>query len=343
MVEIGDIAMGDITNYISDEIAENVIKDYYTAGIKAEVILDMLLTPVIREILAIGRVSDIENLRFGTKEFPLVKVEQEEEGEKRQNNQNDVYRSVNVDYLLWNRNTKTIYLVELKTTPDSINDDQIENYKNKLKKIKGRTFGESLGREFVEILNKYSCTGISENGLKKEWGPSGKCDNKQLRRIFKCILSKRNYCSKAPERNEKQNVEDNEASWENEKGKNVQLAKCYLKKEKAYGTKKYLLQAGQLLDAGVEEIWGSRKIQMVYIIPDSVNDDKLKNNGIKPIHLIDIVDLYKNKKEKFWDIMKIEQEHEEILNQANASERKRRYIDWLFGKVLVPLFSEGSA
>lgn len=62
---------------IEEILAEKVIQDYYTANIKAEVILDMILTPVISEILtAVGR----ENRELGingemkliAKEFPML-------------------------------------------------------------------------------------------------------------------------------------------------------------------------------------------------------------------------------------------------------------------------------
>lgn len=118
-------------------IKENVVKDYFTANIKSEVIFDMLLTPVIPEMIeaAIGEKTEVI-----AKEFPMFNKNFEEA----QNTKD--YRNCNADYLLRSLDKRGWYLVELKTTASSEGKDQRENYKKILKnKV-------SLYKDFVELL-----------------------------------------------------------------------------------------------------------------------------------------------------------------------------------------------
>ena len=59
-------------------IEKNVIHDYYTAGIKTEVVIDTLITPVITELIkemleSSGDKSIAGDLVYITKEFPMIK------------------------------------------------------------------------------------------------------------------------------------------------------------------------------------------------------------------------------------------------------------------------------
>lgn len=54
-----------------EEIKKWVVNDYFTPSIKAEVILDTLLTPYIEKIVQIGCEEITEELRFATKEMSL--------------------------------------------------------------------------------------------------------------------------------------------------------------------------------------------------------------------------------------------------------------------------------
>lgn len=63
---------------IEDILAEYITKDYYTANIKTEVILDMILTPVIDKILTvIGQKNNLGingEMRLLAKEVSYVKT-----------------------------------------------------------------------------------------------------------------------------------------------------------------------------------------------------------------------------------------------------------------------------
>ena len=115
------------------EIFYNLIKfwtlnDFCTPNIKAEVILDMLLSPFITDIVKEGMNS---NGRFVllAKEFPL-KVYENNKGPK-------------VDYLLMDDSTNDLYLVELKTDNNSFNKKQYSIY---LETQKNSDIGENFCR-----------------------------------------------------------------------------------------------------------------------------------------------------------------------------------------------------
>lgn len=62
---------------IHEILTEYIIRDYYTPNIKAEVILDMILTPVIGEILTVIGRSNTDlgingKMRLLAKEFPML-------------------------------------------------------------------------------------------------------------------------------------------------------------------------------------------------------------------------------------------------------------------------------
>jgi len=124
-------------------IKENVVKDYFTANIKSEVIFDMLLTPMIPEMIeaAIGEKTEVI-----AKEFPMLNRNFVEENSNEEAQNTKDYRNCNADYLLRSLDKRGWYLVELKTTASSEGKDQRENYKKNLKnKV-------SLYKDFVELL-----------------------------------------------------------------------------------------------------------------------------------------------------------------------------------------------
>lgn len=172
-------------------IKDLVVNDYYTPNIKAEVILDTLLTPYIVGIIKEQCGVDAA---FVTKEMSVF-------DESRDNNQGE-----KIDYIL--ADAETVYLVELKTTKGSIKPEQALLYqKNCFRKKFGEVFGdkllkivstklkgvgkiweetnepeERLGKLFNDILQKYgpdvrgkSCAGRAKELLKlKEWDSSYK-------------------------------------------------------------------------------------------------------------------------------------------------------------------------
>ncbi len=91
--------------------------DYRTQEIKAEVIVDMLLSEFIEEIVACGLDEDVRNIRLIAKEFPLKPFRGKEKE----------YRHASIDYVLGNTGNHHLYLVELKTTNSSFAAFQLLN------------------------------------------------------------------------------------------------------------------------------------------------------------------------------------------------------------------------
>ena len=120
---------------------EEILSGIAQKGIKSEVILDTLLTPVIAELIeGYGLKNNGKNaisgkLKLITKEFPLVK------------DINKDYTSIKSDYLLADK--EYYYLVELKTTSGSTSDSQVDHYSDK---IEEGTLFESLWKEFISLF-----------------------------------------------------------------------------------------------------------------------------------------------------------------------------------------------
>ncbi|MBQ9141312.1 MAG: hypothetical protein IJX63_05890 [Lachnospiraceae bacterium] len=122
-------------------IKENLMDDYFTPKIKTEVIFDMLLTPVISEIME-PVIEDKTELV--AKEFPLRKSKLE--GEPSKLAEGD-FRNCNVDYLLRSTERETWYLVELKTTSSSEGGKQRKRYQALVKNATADIYND-----FVELL-----------------------------------------------------------------------------------------------------------------------------------------------------------------------------------------------
>ena len=94
------------------------VNDYKTQSIKSEVIVDMLISDFIEEIVA----ANLENIEAKdvvllAKEFPIKTNNKTNENNETNNN-----RNAKADYLLMAK--KDLYLVELKTSNESLNEDQ---------------------------------------------------------------------------------------------------------------------------------------------------------------------------------------------------------------------------
>ena len=123
--------------------------DYYTPGIKAEVILDMLLSEYIEEILKACLKSETD-VRLIAKEFPIPTV-----------SENDS-RNAKVDYLCCSEdseNNLTLYLVELKTSASSIDAIQMLKYLCIAENMEGRN---------TEEVYSHLCNILKEEYLKKK-------------------------------------------------------------------------------------------------------------------------------------------------------------------------------
>lgn len=102
-----------------DMVKEWTVSDYCTPGIKAEVILDMLISDFIGDLLQF-HYNNMKKVTLLLKEYP-IKIYEE-------NN-----RNAKVDYLVCVEDEKLV-LVELKTTNDSFSDEQ----KYRMQKAVGR-------------------------------------------------------------------------------------------------------------------------------------------------------------------------------------------------------------
>lgn len=94
---------------------ENLIKDHYTPGIKAEVIWDTLLTDFVPKLIG-EHVGDCVP-KLIAKEFPIKASEEDTS-----------LRSARIDYLV--EGGKNLYIVELKTTNSSFDKVQYERYRD---------------------------------------------------------------------------------------------------------------------------------------------------------------------------------------------------------------------
>lgn len=92
-------------------VKEWTVSDYCTPGIKAEVILDMLISDFIGDLLQF-HYNNGKKVTLLLKEYP-IKI-YEDEGN---------HRNAKVDYLVCVEDAKLV-LVELKTTNDSFRDEQ---------------------------------------------------------------------------------------------------------------------------------------------------------------------------------------------------------------------------
>lgn len=122
-----------------------VVNDYFTPNIKAEVILDTLLTPYVPQLLR--NECEIDAV-FLTKEMSLEQFLPDGTGPEKKND-----RGPKIDYVLTGRYA---YLVELKTTDGSIESDQAKRYLECCCAPAGRprTFASVFGMKLLRILGK---------------------------------------------------------------------------------------------------------------------------------------------------------------------------------------------
>lgn len=138
-------------------ICEQVVNDYFTPNIKAEVILDTLLTPYIPQILK--NQLDIDAVLL-TKEMSLEEIPKDGQ-------QPNDDRGSKIDYLL---EGKCVYLVELKTTDGSIEAEQAKRYLKNCCDLEGnpKTFGNVFGNKLLRIVHKrYKGIPCDPQGLKE--------------------------------------------------------------------------------------------------------------------------------------------------------------------------------
>lgn len=250
-----------------EKLAENIIRDYFTPNIKAEVILNMILTPVIGDILTIAGQKNkglgiSGEMTLIAKEFPMLKSRfgDQTSGEKSKNN----YRSCNVDYLMCD--AESVYFVELKTTQESLDCNQMKNYLKYLADFAGcedEKFSDVSGADFIKLLYHVSRTGHLSNHADKPWkGTEPRKDD--LKRVFEAVIQYPEYGRYG----ENEEIPFNR-NWAEEEAHHVDDAIAYLRKNKVVSSKKYLLTAGQMLDnMNVGEWWDCKHIKLLYLMPE---------------------------------------------------------------------------
>lgn len=166
---MGECKENSSNDFFFDMVKRWTVNDFFNPGIKAEVIWDMLLSDFIPEIICFkengGSLDKIKEYRLLAKEFPI---------------DNDSGRGLDnakVDYLVLEKESKSIYLVELKTTNDSFDHEQYRRYRNYVEnkevpedKTMGQKFynGKMLWDFYIRILE----SNIKESYLQLSTRPS---------------------------------------------------------------------------------------------------------------------------------------------------------------------------
>lgn len=219
------------------QIKEWVVNDYFTPNIKAEVILDTLLTPYIPQILNGYGIDAV----FLAKEMSLRGVQDDEGQESNQGSK--------IDYVLADKQENIIYLVELKTTDSSVNTDQLSLYASLVNEP--TTFGAVLGKRLLNILMESfqldDLEGTGDDRLKDAW---------------KKIWNKReNYDPKGKNPAESGSYEG--------RAMNLIKAKGWAWRS-GQRSRKYLYTLGQLMDYlhnnSGKGLW-NREVKLIYLLP----------------------------------------------------------------------------
>lgn len=240
---------------LSDTIANWVVNDYFTPNIKAEVILDTLLTPVIHRL--------VPGTELVAKEMSIPEWKGSEE--------KTLYgvHGPKIDYVLAGPEHEKVFLVELKTTLSSLDDKQAESY---LKNCGQQTvtFGCTLGKQLLSLLQRRSPDGFGvTQSFQSQKMNSGKWNDSSFAEAFKIILDKVD-----PDKSLRGD------GFRAEQAKNLILAKGWAQsmdlrrtggkqENKKYRSRKYLYTLGQLadyLEGGGKALW-EKPLQIIYLTP----------------------------------------------------------------------------
>ena len=249
----------------NNQIVKWVVNDYFTPNIKAEVILDTLLTPYIAEILKDQRKDYFTGeLDFITKEMSVL----ESEDSKKDPNLNN--RGTKIDYVLGDE--KFIYLVELKTTDSSIKTEQAKRYlKNCLENGKPKTFGEVFGNKLLSIMKG----AFGNNIYESEFPWPQKSDNvgapqreeEALKKAFESVFRIRFRKKDSTGKPFKIGIIGEPPRYA-ESAKELIRLMGWTQSNKAR-SRKYLYTAGQLLDYYVthgRSLW-DKPLKFIYLTP----------------------------------------------------------------------------
>ena len=290
-----------IEGSILNKITENVINDYYTAGIKTEVVIDTLITPVITNLIKeMLKGSDVieGELEYITKEFPMIKKEVDFSKDGKW-----YYSNNKADYLL--KDDENIYLVELKTSIDSINVDQIAFYDNYIQRINRNT----LLAEFMALFNSVSNTGMGD---------------KKYREKMRAYLNDNN------DSHEDISLKKLLSNTFGEDKINKKNAIGRLKENCDSSSKKYLIQATEIAKAIPDDMEDKsyikiRKVKLIYIVPD------------KEAFLED----YENKISSDMIVCGLKDlQYDNKCHRQICDDKTCRYYSWLKDQILKPIFNK---
>lgn len=136
--------MGEEQDNLHDALKELIVNDYFTPNIKAEVILDALLTPYVAGIVK-EQLEDVGNIELIAKEMSLHDPKNPDKSD----------RGPKVDYVL--ADEKYVYLVELKTTESSEDGKQRARYEALTRKRFGESLPDRSGRGCLYSQNNAIC------------------------------------------------------------------------------------------------------------------------------------------------------------------------------------------
>ena len=163
------------------------VYDYNNPGIKAEIIIDMLISEFVCGIVAKGLGGDHDFILLA-KEFPIKAftgdktpyhldiIKDKEKPEKDRISS----RNAKVDYLLFDRKKEVLYLTELKTTKESFDEKQLiqmlytaklgaaESFRFYEQVIKASKQKRKYGHQSEELRKKLEIEDF-ESGIKENW------------------------------------------------------------------------------------------------------------------------------------------------------------------------------
>lgn len=260
-----------------EQIKNWVVNDYFTPNIKAEVILDALLTRYVAEIIE-EQFQDGPcfqgTLRFVTKEMSVRDLKKPLENVSYGN------KGTKIDYILGDG--QAFYLVELKTTDSSIKSRQDERY---LSNCSGsdKTFGTVFGEKLLTIVNEAFAGTYKKRFLEQFGAESSAWNDETLQGAFRLVFDTyQKFDVAAPPFDQAEMAEEMAQNTGSRKTKSfAQAAKALIKKagwtqSDSTRSRKYLYTMGQLLDYRTtigrpqelrkDTLW-SRPLKLIYLTP----------------------------------------------------------------------------
>lgn len=182
--------MAKSENNLVQEIKKWVVNDYFTPNIKAEVILDALLTRYAAEIIE-EQFRDGPcfqgTLCFVTKEMSVLDLEKPKEKPTYGN------MGTKIDYVL--ADDWAFYLVELKTTDSSIKQTQADRYRSNCSG-NGKTFGTVFGQKLLSIVKDAFAKTYAEEFHKKFGEDPAAWNDETLEAAFQLVFDTAHLGSK---------------------------------------------------------------------------------------------------------------------------------------------------